>query len=76
MKYWHIDKGLHPPCLMHQHVYQDDGHASGQRWVCTKLEGFWRCARCKRKAPEEIAFIADLAGCYTYLWAERLRKQK
>ncbi len=44
--------------LIHHHRYH--GFAA-VRW---NPDGHWYCVRCKERAPEEMQFVAELAGCH------------
>ncbi len=65
MKDWNIRDGelLHLPCE--------------KQWISIPdEEGHWMCLYCETRAPEEIAFIAELANCRTFpilTWREMVK---
>ena len=62
MKAWKIEEqrpGIY--FLLHHH---GERHEKYREYICVRSEnGDWYCLICFEKAPDEIAFVADLANC-------------
>ncbi len=71
MKDWYLDtriyqpygRGRDRPSLMHRcssGTLEEPKYCYAERTG----DGTWCCFNCDAEAPEEIGFIADLAGCW------------
>ncbi len=65
MKDWRIRQDaafpLEPDLV---HIHPED-HVDPGEWLCYRAEnGTWWCEMCNADAPEEICFVAELAGCW------------